>query len=263
MTRSGRRSLAGAHPRRGPPRPRGASPSSATPTTSARSAAALPHCDGILASAQPLRDLVESGAITSAHRTYLSINRTGLAGAAWELDDRLVATVARAAADGYSGVKIMTRIDLGDPHTAGALELLGRVLEEARAAGLEALVEAVTWRDGRMSHDADDIVHAAVIAHDLGAPLLKVPVPERGDDRATGVAADRARRGQRRGAGAVPRWTASPRRRRTRSSTRPARWWPAAGPGWPSVGPSCSIPIRPAPWPTGRRRHPRLTPAAA
>ena len=143
-------------------------------------AAALPHCDAILASAQPLRDLVESGAITSAHRTYLSINRTGLAGAAWELDDRLVATVARAAADGCSGVKIMTRIDLADPHTAGALELLGRVLEEARAAGLEALVESVTWRDGHMSHDADDIVHAAVIAHDLGAPLLKVPIPTAG-----------------------------------------------------------------------------------
>jgi DhnA family fructose-bisphosphate aldolase class Ia len=139
--------------------------------------AALPHCDGILASTQPLRDLVESGAVTSAHRTYLSINRTGLAGAPWELDDRLVATVARAAADGCAGVKIMTRIDLGDPHTADALELLGQVLDEARASGLEALVEAVTWRDGRMSHATDDIVHAAVIAHDFGAPLLKVPFP--------------------------------------------------------------------------------------
>jgi DhnA family fructose-bisphosphate aldolase class Ia len=139
--------------------------------------AALPHCDGILASAQPLRDLVESGAITDAQRTYLSINRTGLAGAHWELDDRLVATVARAAADGYGGVKIMIRIDLGDPYTSAALELLGRVLEEAKAAGLEALVESATWRDGRMSQAADDIVHAAVIAHDIGAPLLKVPIP--------------------------------------------------------------------------------------
>jgi len=139
--------------------------------------AALPACDGILASAQPLEDLVRSGAVASAHRTYLSINRTGLAGAAWELDDRLVATVARAASDGYDGVKLMTRIDLADPRTSGALELLGRVLEESRASGLEALVEAVTWRDGRISDDADDIVHAAVIGHDLGAALLKVPVP--------------------------------------------------------------------------------------
>ncbi len=31
-----------------------------------------------------------------------------------------------------------------------------------------------------MSHRVDDVVTAAVIAHDLGAPLLKVPVPEAG-----------------------------------------------------------------------------------
>jgi DhnA family fructose-bisphosphate aldolase class Ia len=140
-------------------------------------AAALPHCEGILATAQPMRDLVGSGAITSEHRTYLSINRTGLAGAPWELDDRLVTTVARAAADGYGGVKIMTRIDIADAHTTAALERLGRVLDDAKASGLEALVESVTWRDGRMSHAVDDIVQAAVIAHDLGAPLLKVPIP--------------------------------------------------------------------------------------
>ncbi len=52
------------------------------------------------------------------------------------------------------------------------------MLEEARAAGLDALVESVTWRDGAMSHAVDDIVFAAVVAHDLGAPLLKVPVPD-------------------------------------------------------------------------------------
>jgi hypothetical protein len=97
---------------------------------------ALPHCDGILASAQPLEDLARSGALTARHRTYLSLNRTGLAGTAFELDDRLVASVERAAADGWTGVKHMTRIDRADPLTAGALELLGRVLESARGAGL-------------------------------------------------------------------------------------------------------------------------------
>lgn len=140
--------------------------------------AALPHADGILATAQPLADLISSGQVTPAHTTYLSINRSGLAGAVNELDDRLVASVPRAAADGYTGVKLMTRIDLADPHTTEALELLGRVLEEAREAGLDALIESVTWRGGAMSRDVDDIVHAAVIAHDLGAPLLKVPVPD-------------------------------------------------------------------------------------
>lgn len=140
--------------------------------------AALPHCDGILATAQPLADLAASGAVDEQHRTYLSLNRTGLAGSAFELDDRLVTSVAQAAADGWTGVKHMTRIDLTDPHTAPALELLGQVIDEAAATGLEALIECVGWRDGQMARDTDTIVYAAVIAHDLGAPLLKVPVPD-------------------------------------------------------------------------------------
>jgi len=140
--------------------------------------AALPACDGILASRQPLADLRASGALGPQQRTYLSINRTGLAGSAFELDDRLVTSVDRAAADGWTGVKHMTRIDLADPLTAPALELLGRVIDDARAAGVEALVESLSWRDGRMARDTDAVVLAAVIAHDLGAPLLKVPVPD-------------------------------------------------------------------------------------
>jgi DhnA family fructose-bisphosphate aldolase class Ia len=72
----------------------------------------------------------------------------------------------------------MTRIDPDDRGGAAALELLGRVLEDARSSSLEALIEPVMWRGGRMSRATDDIVLAAVIAHDLGAPLLKVPVPD-------------------------------------------------------------------------------------
>ena len=140
-------------------------------------AKALPFCDGILATAQPLEGLAKAGHVTALHRTYLSLNRTGLAGSVFELDDRLVASVGRAAADGWTGVKHMTRLDMADPVTAAALELLGRVLEEARAAGLEALVEPLVWRDGRVSRDPDDVVLAAVVAHDLGAPVVKVPVP--------------------------------------------------------------------------------------
>ncbi|HEY2215768.1 MAG TPA: hypothetical protein VGH31_11980 [Acidimicrobiales bacterium] len=153
-------------------------------------AKALPACDGILATAQPLGDLADDGHLTSAQRTYLSINRTGLAGSAFELDDRLIASVARAATDGWTGVKHMTRIDLSDPLTSPALELLGQVLEAATAAGLEALIEPLVWRDGKVAHDADSIVYAAIVAHDMGAPLIKVPVPmaEAGVERVRAVA---------------------------------------------------------------------------
>jgi len=152
--------------------------------------AALPACDGILATRQPLQDLAASGALGPQHRTYLSLNRTGLAGSAFELDDRLVTTVGRAVADGWTGVKHMTRIDLTDPVTAAALELLGRVIDDARSAGVAALVESVSWRQGAMARDTDAIVLAAVIAHDLGAPVLKVPVPAvaPGRDRVAAVA---------------------------------------------------------------------------
>jgi len=140
--------------------------------------AALPHCDGILASTQPLRDLRAGGALAPGQRTYLSVNRTGLAGSVFELDDRLVASVEQAARDGWTGVKHMTRIDFDDPRCAPALELLGQVLERARASGLDALVESLVWRNGRMGREPDDIMLAAVVAHDMGAPVLKVPVPD-------------------------------------------------------------------------------------
>jgi DhnA family fructose-bisphosphate aldolase class Ia len=151
--------------------------------------AALPECDGILATAKPLADLAASGALRTGQETYLSINRTGLAGSEFELDDRLVATVARAARDGWTGVKHMTRIDLANPATSGALELLGRVLEDAASVGITALIEAVPWRDGAMDHDIEAIVRAAVIAHDMGAPVLKVPMPAAapGDARSAAV----------------------------------------------------------------------------
>jgi hypothetical protein len=121
-------------------------------------AKALPACDGILATAQPLEGLAAAGHITARHRTYLSLNRTGLAGSVFELDDRLVASVGRAASDGWTGIKHMTRIDFEDPLTAPALELLGQVLEQARDAGLEALVEPIVWREGRIRRDTDGVV---------------------------------------------------------------------------------------------------------
>ncbi len=140
-------------------------------------ARALPFCDGILATQQPLAGLAAAGHVGALHRTYLSVNRTGLAGSVFELDDRLVAGVRRAAADGWTGVKHMTRIDMGDPVTASALELLGQVLEQARQEGIEALIEPLMWEGGRIRRDTDSVVLAAVIAHDMGAPVIKVPVP--------------------------------------------------------------------------------------
>ena len=139
--------------------------------------AALPYCHGILASTQPLADLVAGGAVGPGQRTYLSVNRTGLAGSVFELDDRLVAPLELATGAGYTGIKLMTRIDLTDPASAGGLELLGQVLAAAHRLGLEALIEPLSWKNGEIDRSTGGIVYAAVVAHDLGAPLIKVPVP--------------------------------------------------------------------------------------
>jgi DhnA family fructose-bisphosphate aldolase class Ia len=152
----------------------------------------LPYCDGILASTQPLADLVAAKDVGPAQQTFLSINRTGLHGSVFELDDRLVAPVEAAARAGYTGIKHMTRIDLGDPATAGALELLGQVLSEADRLGLQALIEPLSWKDGALDRSTEAVVYAAVVANDLGAPLIKVPVP--GDVTAGSARVDAVRR---------------------------------------------------------------------
>jgi DhnA family fructose-bisphosphate aldolase class Ia len=150
----------------------------------------LAHADGLIASVQPLGDLAASDALAPAHQVYLSANRTGLYGTSYQMDDRLVVSLERAASLGVAGVKLMTRIDRDDPRTADALVLLGRVLEESASLGLDVMVEALAWSEGRFLRHPDDIVLAAVIAHDMGSPLLKVPVPDAppGDARREAVA---------------------------------------------------------------------------
>ena len=112
---------------------------------------ALPTCDGLLASAQPLGDLAVSGGLFAPRASAPTSRSTAPAWPgrpsssttgwwpAWPGRPRRVET----------GVKHMTRIDLSDPATAPALELLGQVLEEAQDVRLEALVESVKWRDKR------------------------------------------------------------------------------------------------------------------
>ena len=183
-------------------------------------AAALPHCDGILATTEPLRSLrlVRSDRRGSAHLSLDQPDRSRRV----DLRARRPSggECGRAADEGWTGVKIMTRVAMDDLRGAEAIELLGKVLEESRAAGLEAMVEAVVWRGGRMSKLIADIVLAAVIAHDLGAPLLKVPVPEAPTGDGAG-GRNRPGGGERRRTGALPRRAApTPGERGDRSKRR-------------------------------------------
>ena len=201
--------------------------------------------------AQPLADLAAGGALAARHRTYLSLNRTGLAG---------LGLRARRPPGGQRGAGRPGRMDrhqAHDPHrprrpgTAAALELLGQVLEEARGAGLGALIEPVVWRDGAMArvHRHDRL--AAVIAHDLGAPLLKVPVPDEPRRRAPGRGRGPGG-GERGGAGALPGRAPRGAGHGT-GARRGARRDGRRRPGWPWAGPSTRTPSRrrwPRRWPT-------------
>ena len=78
-----------------------------------------PGVDGVLGTPDVLDDLLLLGAL-EGKVVIGSMNRGGLSGSAWELDDRFTAYTAREIQDrGLDGGKMLTRIALGDPRVAG------------------------------------------------------------------------------------------------------------------------------------------------
>ena len=143
-----------------------------------------PGVDGVLGTADVLEDLLLCGAL-DGKVVIASMNRGGLAGAAFELDDRFTAYDADAvAAAGFDGGKMLTRIDLADAATADTLEASARAVTALARHGLMAMVEPFLSRrvDGRVRNDlsTDAVVRSAGIASALGATSaytwLKLPV---------------------------------------------------------------------------------------
>jgi DhnA family fructose-bisphosphate aldolase class Ia len=149
-------------------------------------ALARPGVDGVLATADLAEDLLLLGALDD--KVVLgSMNRGGLQGASFELDDRFTgydaATIARM---GFAGGKMLARIDLSDAGTAATLESCARAVTDLAAHGLMALVEPLWCRraDGRVVVDtaAEAVIKAAAIASGLGATSsytwLKLPLAD-------------------------------------------------------------------------------------
>ena len=81
-----------------------------------------PGVTGVLGTPDIVEDLLLLGAL-EGKVVFGSMNRGGLAGATWELDDRFTAyDAASIERMGYEGGKMLTRIDLEDPATAGTVE---------------------------------------------------------------------------------------------------------------------------------------------
>src|ERR1700738_3416095 len=100
-----------------------------------------PGVDGVLAASETLDDLLLLGALEDKV-VFSSFNRGGLAGASFELDDRMTAaTAASTAAAKMNGGKMLCRIDLDDAGTVATMTACARAVDELAALGLIAMVE--------------------------------------------------------------------------------------------------------------------------
>jgi len=140
--------------------------------------------DGVLATADILEDLLLLGALEDKV-VVTSMNRGGLQGAVFELDDRLTGyDVAGTAAAGFDAIKMLTRIDLDDPASVATLETCAQVITEANRAGIVAMVEPFLSRrvGDRVVNDlsVEAVVKSVHIAQGLGASSaytwMKLPV---------------------------------------------------------------------------------------
>jgi hypothetical protein len=144
-----------------------------------------PGVTGVLGTADILEDLLLLGALDD-RAVFASMNRGGLAGASFELDDRFTGYDAAAIARfGFEGGKMLLRVGLDDDRTAPTLEACARAVSALADAGLVAMVEPFLSRrgeDGRLRNDLSveaattALTVAAALGHTSAYTWLKVPV---------------------------------------------------------------------------------------
>lgn len=143
-----------------------------------------PGVNGVLGTPDVLEDLLLLGALD--HKVVIgSMNRGGLAGTAFEIDDRFTAYDAAGIATArFDGGKMLTRIDPDDPGTVATLVASGNAVSELARHRLMAMIEPfISHRvDGRVRNEltAEAMIRAMGVAAGLGNTSayswLKVPV---------------------------------------------------------------------------------------
>ena len=143
-----------------------------------------PGVDGVLGTADVIEDLLLMGLLDDKV-VIGSMNRGGLVGTTFEIDDRFTGYDADAVARmGLQGGKMLLRIDPEDPATAPTLEACGRAVSALADRGLMAMVEPfISHRvDGRVRNDlsTEAVIRSATVAAGLGwssaHTWLKLPV---------------------------------------------------------------------------------------
>ncbi|MEV7345919.1 deoxyribose-phosphate aldolase [Streptomyces sp. NPDC093544] len=151
-----------------------------------------PGVDGVLATADILEDLLLLG-VLDGKVVMGSMNRGGLAGATFEMDDRFTGHRAQDIARlRFDAGKLLLRIDYADPGSLTTLESTARAIDDMAAAQLPLFVEPFISRriDGAVRNDlsAEAVIRSIAIASGLGGTSaytwLKLPVTHDPDDMA-------------------------------------------------------------------------------
>lgn len=151
-----------------------------------------PGVDGVLATADILEDLLLLG-VLDGKVVMGSMNRGGLAGASFEMDDRFTGHRARDIARlRFDAGKLLLRIDYDDPGSLDTMESAARAIDEMAELRLPVFVEPFVSRriDGRVTNDlsAEAVTRSIAIASGLGGTSaytwLKLPVTDDADDMA-------------------------------------------------------------------------------
>jgi len=151
-----------------------------------RLVAALEHpdVDGVLGSPDVVEELLLLGAL-EGKVVIGSMNRGGLDGATWTMDDRFTGyDAASIAACRLEGGKMLLRIDDTDAGTATTIEACARAVSELAEHGLMAMIEPLPYEreEGgslRLRTDVASLARAVTVASGLGTTSaftwLKMP----------------------------------------------------------------------------------------
>ena len=143
-----------------------------------------PGVDGLLATADIAEDLLMLG-VLEEKLVFASMNRGGLQGSMFEMDDRNTGYDVRGTIEArFEGAKMLLRIDLDDPSTVATLEQCGQAVSELNRAELIAMVEPFMSSrfGGKIANDlsADAVIKSVHIAQGLGSSSaytwMKLPV---------------------------------------------------------------------------------------
>lgn len=143
-----------------------------------------PGVDGFLGTPDVIEDLLLLGALENKV-VIGSMNRGGLAGTTFEIDDKFTAYSAGAiAAAGLEGGKMLCRIDPDDRSTVLTLQACAEAVTDLAGHGLMALVEPfISHRRGGMVRNdlsTEAVVRSVTVAAALGTTSgytwLKLPV---------------------------------------------------------------------------------------